>query len=81
MQVTVTVPDELAAEAKVRGLAPEAYVEQLVSERVSVEISTTREERMANLEQFIEEMAAHSDKTPILPLEAFSRESIYQAHD
>jgi hypothetical protein len=37
--------------------------------------------KLANLEKFFEEMAAHSDKIPLLPDEAFTRESFYQDHD
>ncbi len=36
---------------------------------------------LANLEKIFEEMAAHSDKIPLLPDEAFTRESFYQDHD
>jgi hypothetical protein len=77
MQVKVTIPDEVAAEAEARGLALDAYVEKLVVERASAD----REKRLADLDKFFEDMAAHSDKTPLLPLEAFTRESIYRDHD
>jgi hypothetical protein len=77
MQVMVTIPDDVAAEAEARGLALDAYVEKLVVERASAD----REKRLADLDKFFEDMAAHSDKTPLLPLEAFTRESIYRDHD
>ena len=77
MQVTVTIPDELAVEAEARGFALDAYIEKLVMERAAAD----REKRLADLDKFFEDMATPSDKTPLLPLEAFTRESIYRDHD
>ena len=39
-----------------------------------------REPRMS-IEEFLDAMASHSDKIPVLPDEAFTRESFYQDHD
>jgi hypothetical protein len=82
MQITVDVPDELAAEAQARGLTPEEYVRGLVDDavrRTAVGLRL-REPRMS-IKEFLEAMAASSDKMPILPDEAFTRESFYQDHD
>jgi hypothetical protein len=38
-------------------------------------------DRLANLDKFFEEMAIHSDKIPLLPDEAFTRDSFYQDRD
>ena len=82
MQVTVTIPDELAAQAQARGLTPESYVEKPVAERASApHLQTGKMNKLANLEKFFEEMAGHSDKIPLLPDSALSRESFYQDHD
>jgi ABC-type transporter Mla subunit MlaD len=82
MQITVTIPDDLAAQVQARGLTPESYVERLIAEQaeaVSKQADTAR--RLASLDRFIERMAAHSDKIPILPDVALTRESFYQDHD
>jgi hypothetical protein len=82
MQVTVTIPDELAAEVQARGLTPESYVEKLVADRAySAPVQSRTEDKLASLERFFEEMAMHSDKIPLLPDEAFTRESCYRDCD
>lgn len=82
MQVTITIPDELAAQAQARGLSPESYVEKLVAEQAATpHFRTEQVDRLANLDKFFEEMAMHSDKIPLLPDEAFARDSFYQDRD
>jgi len=85
MQITVTIPDEFAAQVVARGLTPEGYVERLIAERAGAaaqaDSSADTKTRLADLEVFFAEMAAHSDKVPILPDEALTRESFYQDHD
>jgi post-segregation antitoxin (ccd killing protein) len=82
MQVTVTIPDEIAAQIRARGLTVESYLEKLISEQTGKsETVTGAVNKQADLERFFEEMAAHSDKIPLLPDEAFSRESIYREND
>jgi post-segregation antitoxin (ccd killing protein) len=46
MQVTVTIPDELAAEVQARGLALDTYVRELVEEKLTRE--RTDESRRRN---------------------------------
>ena len=86
IQLQPELEAQLASEARAKGLSLDGYVEKIVRARPveDVEVQPTvmdREARIASLEQFFEEMAAHSDEIPILPIEAFSRESIYQDHD
>jgi hypothetical protein len=87
MQITVTIPDDFAAQVMARGLTPEGYVEELIAERasasfqVAADTSTETKTRLADLEVFFSEMGAHSDKVPILPDEAPTRESFYQDYD
>jgi hypothetical protein len=82
MQITVDIPDELAAQVQARGLTPESYVRGLIEEAARAEMTASRSprERM-DIETFIRNMAANSDKFPALPDEAFTRESFYQDHD
>lgn len=82
MQITVTIPDELAAQVQSRGLTPESYVEHLIAEQTA----TTRESmsHQRSLEEFeasLDALTRYSDKIPVLPVKAFSRESLYQDHD
>ena len=82
MEITVTIPDEVAVEARVRGLTPESYVEGLVAEKGKVTgTAKTREQRRADIERFIEEVSANSENIPRLPDEAFTRASFYSDHD
>lgn len=82
MQVTITIPDELAAQAQARGLSPESYIEKMVAEQVTKPLLRTEQvDKLANLDKFFEEMAIHSDKIPLLPDEAFTRDSFYQDRD
>jgi hypothetical protein len=82
MQITVTIPDEFAAQVQARGLTPESYVESLIdnASHVSPKPLPLAKPRM-DMETFLREMAAFSDKIPQLPDEAFTRESFYQDHD
>ena len=83
MQITVTIPDELAAQAQAQGLTPESYVEKLVAEQAAVPRGygaggrLTRKEFHENLDA----MTQYSDKIPSLPDVAFTRESMYSDHD
>jgi len=80
MQVTVNIPDELAAQAIADGSTPESYVEKLIAANtVSRETGIirprkqTREEFNASLDR----LAQFSDKIPILSDAQISRESMY----
>ena len=82
MQITVTIPDEFAAEVKARGLEPRSYVERLIDDaaRTAPKPIPPAKPKM-DLDSFFQAMAAYSDKIPQLPDEAFTRESFYQDHD
>jgi hypothetical protein len=69
MQVTITVPDALAAEAEARGVALPAIP--------GPARKLNREELRASLDA----LARYSAEVPSLPDEAFSRESFYEDHD
>ena len=82
MQITVTIPDELAAQAQARGLTPERFVEDLIAAHAgSSPVLSDTESRLSDLDVFFEEMAIHSNRVPVLPDEALTRESFYQDHD
>ena len=81
MKVKVTIPDELAAEAKARGLQLEAYIEELLAnqfERRS--LGSSRPQSTEEIRAWLDSLAQFSDKIPSLP-ETISREWIYQDHN
>jgi hypothetical protein len=76
MQVLVTIPDDIAAQVLASGKSPESYVQELITERNPARQPGIAK-KMADLESFFTEITAYSGKAPILPDEAFSRESLY----
>jgi len=81
MQVTVNIPDELAAEARVRGVSVEKYVQELLSRQVGAEEAANRRPGTSEeIRKWLDSLAQFSDKIPPLP-ETISREWIYQDHD
>jgi hypothetical protein len=82
MQITVEIPDELAAKVQARGLTPESYVRGLIEEAVrSAPLPLPPANPKMDMKEFLSKMAEFSDKIPQLPDEAFTRESFYQDHD
>jgi len=82
MQITLEIPDELAAQAEARGMTPESYVRSLVADAVrSAPLPIPAAKPKRDLEAFFRAMAANSEKIPQLPDEAFTRASFYQDHD
>jgi hypothetical protein len=81
MEIKVVVPDVLAAQARARGLQPEAYAEEILARQVATQLAVTRQ--ASTPEEFrawLDSVAQFSDKIPPLP-ETISREWIYQDHD
>lgn len=78
MQVTVNIPDELAAQVRSRGLTPQSYVERLVAEQVSQKTAPVPKLSLEEFEASLDELTRYSDKIPFLPDAALSRESLYQ---
>jgi hypothetical protein len=78
MQVTITIPDDLAAQAEARGLSVEAYVQMLVDEAGRKSLPPHPPRTREQIEAFFEAMAEGSQKLPLLPTESFTRESFYQ---
>lgn len=78
MQITVTIPDELAAQAEARGVSLEAYVQSLVEEAGRRPIERNRPGTPEQIEAFFQAMAEGSQNLPLLSTESFTRESFYQ---
>jgi post-segregation antitoxin (ccd killing protein) len=81
MVVTVNIPDELAAQAKSRGLSLEAYVQEILEQQLAAHPAAVRLQRTPEeIRAWLDSLAQFSDKIPPLP-ESISREWIYQDHD
>lgn len=81
MEITVKIPDEIAARAKARGLRVEAYIEEILAQQVGAQSSGIRRpETAAEIRAWLDSLAQFSDKIPPLP-EKISREWIYQEHN
>jgi hypothetical protein len=78
MEITVTVPDELAVQAQARGISVQAYVQSLVEEARRRSAAPEHGRTTEQIEAFFEAMAEGSEKLPLLPTESFSRESFYR---
>ena len=75
------VEAELARQARIRGMDIPAYAAALLEQAAH---SGSGKELSGNVEEFektLDRMAQFSDKIPILPDDAFSRESLYQDRD
>lgn len=81
MEITVTIPDELAAQAQAHGVSLEAYVEALLARQVeSQPTASGRRHTPEEIHSWLDSLAQFSDKIPPLP-DTISREWIYQDHD
>jgi hypothetical protein len=78
MKITVTIPDELAAQAEARGLSLEIYVQSLVEEAGRKSLPPHQPRTPEQIGAFFEAMAEGSRQLPLLPTESFTRESFYQ---
>jgi hypothetical protein len=79
IQVTVKIPDEIAARAKARGLRVEAY--EILAQQLGRQSSGVRPPRSSEeIRAWLDSLAQFSEKFPPLP-ETISREWIYQVHN
>jgi post-segregation antitoxin (ccd killing protein) len=81
MIITVNIPDELAAQARARGLSLEEYVQEILAQQLPAQPAETRQPRTPEeIRAWLDSLAQFSDKIPPLP-DTISREWIYQGHD
>ncbi len=81
MVVTINIPDELAAQAKARGLSLESLIQEILSQQLAARPAETRQIQTAEeIRAWLDSLAQFSDKIPPLP-DTLSREWIYQDHD
>jgi hypothetical protein len=74
------VQAELSRQAAAHGVDIGAYAASLLEEAAHVP-SVSKTISQSELDNTLEELAQFSHKIPLLPDEAFSRESLYRDHD
>jgi hypothetical protein len=80
MEVTVKIPDEIAAQAEARGMRVEAYVQEILARHVRPALEPRTPRSSQEIRAWLDSLAQFSDKIPPLP-DTISREWIYQDHD
>jgi len=80
MEVTVKIPDELAARAKSRGLRVEDYVVELLAQQLVPQRGASPVRSPEEIRAWLDALAQFSDKIPALP-ESITRDWIYQDHN
>jgi len=80
MEITVHIPDQLAAQAEARGVRLETYVEQLLAQQIAVHEGVPPLRTPEAIRHWLDALAQFSDKVPPLP-ETISRDWLYQDHD
>jgi hypothetical protein len=80
VDIAPEIQSELARQAAAHGRAVEAYAASLLEGAVRLPPGDRRlgQDRFENT---LREMAKFSDKVPVLPDAAFTRESLYRDHD
>ncbi len=76
MQISVTIPDQLAAQAESRGVPVEAYVSELLEQAAKPDAVIPLRSR-EEIEAFFAAMAEGSESLSLLPTESFTRRSFY----
>ena len=80
MEIRVNVPEELATQARARGVPVEAFVEELLARSASPPAESRKSRTPEQVRAWLDSLAQFSDKIPPLP-GTITREWIYQDHD
>ena len=75
MEITVKVPEEIAAQAKARGLQVDAYIEEILRQVKGQPAAASQPRTAAEIRVWLDSLAQFSDKIPPIP-ETISREWI-----
>jgi hypothetical protein len=81
MQVIVEIPDPLAAQARQRGLSPEAFAQSLIDEAAKTPPGVSDPRSPEQILAFFSSMSQDSEGLPDLPTASFTRASYYQDGD
>jgi hypothetical protein len=77
MEITLKVPDELAAQARARGLKLEVYIQEILAQQLGTPSGTRQPRAPEEIRAWLDSLAQFSDKIPPLP-DTISREWNYQ---
>jgi hypothetical protein len=77
MEITLKIPDEIAALARARGLKLEVYIQEVLAQHLGNPPGPRQPRAPAEIREWLDSLAQFSDKIPPLP-ETISREWIYQ---
>ena len=82
MQVTLNIPEGVAAQAKRLGIPAEEFAQTLLEQAVP-QVSEWHRRKMTEeeIQAWFDDLTRFSDKIPEMPGETFSRDMIYQDHD
>lgn len=84
MTLPIQIPDELAILAARRGMDVAAYAEQILTKEVAAaKPGLPKSPRLTQeeIDELLDGLAEFSDRIPILPDSAFTREAMYSDHD
>jgi hypothetical protein len=81
MQVTIHIPEDLAAQAEAKGVGLQTYLERLVEQAALTGLRKPRRRSPEETQAWLDRLARFSDRIPPMPGETFSREMIYQDHE
>jgi hypothetical protein len=80
MEITLKIPDEIAALARARGLKLEVYIQEVLAQQLGNPPGTHQPRTPGEIRAWLDSLAQFSNKIPPLP-ETISREWIYQDHN
>ncbi len=80
IELAPEVEARLAVQAQAQGVDLPTYASVVLEQAASRQISS-RSASLSEFEAALDRLAARSDNIPLLPDEAFTRESLYRDHD
>jgi len=78
MEISVKIPDGLAAQARARGLNLEVYVQEILARQAAAREGSSQPRTPEEIRVWLDSLGQFSDKIPPLP-KIVSREWIYNA--
>ena len=80
IELAPEVEARLAVQAQAQGVDLPTYASVVLEQAASRQVSP-KSASLSEFEAALNRLAAHSDNFPLLPDEAFTRESMYRDHD
>jgi hypothetical protein len=80
MEINIKIPEELAAQARARGLKLEVFVQEILARQATAPAGTSQPRTPEEIRAWLDSLAQFSDQIPPLP-DIISREWIYQDHN